>query len=48
LSSQKIIKFILNRKNNYYQFEIQKKNYENQFFYLFIVNNITKHYMSIL
>ncbi|MFZ4679518.1 MAG: PAS domain S-box protein [Flavobacterium sp.] len=42
LSSQKIIKFILNRKNNYYQFEIQKKNYENQFFYLFIVNNITK------
>jgi PAS domain S-box-containing protein len=42
LSSQKIIKFILNRKNNYYQFEIQKKNYENQCFYLFIVNNITK------
>ena len=42
LSSKKIIKFILNRKNNYYQFEIQKKNYENQCFYLFIVNNITK------
>jgi PAS domain S-box-containing protein len=42
LSTQKINKFILNRKNNYYQFEIQKKNYENQCFYLFIVNNITK------
>lgn len=42
LSSQKIIKFILNRKNNYYQFEIQKKNYENQCFYLFILNDITK------
>ena len=42
LSKQKIIKFILNRKNNYYQFEIQKKNYENQCFYLFILNDITK------
>jgi PAS domain-containing protein len=42
LSTQKIIKFILNRKNNYYQFEIQKKNYENQCFYLFILNDITK------
>lgn len=42
LSTQKIIKFTLNRKNNYYQIEIQKNNYENQCFYLFIVNNITK------
>ena len=42
LSTQKIIKFVLYRKNNYYQFEIQKKNYENQCFYLFILNDITK------
>jgi len=42
LTSQRVIKFILNRNNKYYQVEVQKKTYENQYFYLFILNDITK------
>lgn len=42
LSSQRVIKFILNRNSKYYQVEVQKKTYENQYYYLFILNDITK------
>ena len=42
LSTQKTFKFTFNRKNKYFQVEIQKKTYENQCFYLFILNDVTK------
>ncbi len=42
LSAQKTIKFTFDGNNKYYQIEIQKKTYENQYFYLFTLNDITK------
>lgn len=42
LSAQKTIKFTFDGNNKHYQIEIQKKTYENQYFYLFTLNDITK------
>jgi PAS domain S-box-containing protein len=42
LSLHKIIKFNFNKKNKFYQAEIQKKIYENRSFYLLIYTDITK------